>query len=219
MENPLFSPISLEDLLSGRNFIIYNQQLIFYHQELKQFVITSISPEKRYTSEDYMSLPESAPYQLIEGELVYMASPYSIHQEISINISTEIQNYVKKNKLGKVYYSPMDVHLDKENVYQPDILFISIKRSSIIQKFIFGAPDFVIEILSAGTEDKDRGAKMVNYGKFGVDEYWIVNLNQANIEVYHNTMGILIKKQVATRGDTIVSKAIQGFELKVEDVF
>ncbi len=215
----LFQPITLAKLLEGRNFVVYNQQLIFYHKELQQFVITSISPEKKYTVSDYMSLPERAPYQLIEGELIYMPSPFTNHQKISGNIYSEIRAYIKMKNLGEVYFSPLDVHLDDKNVYQPDILFVSIKRSSIINKFIFGAPNFIVEILSKSSESKDRNEKMVNYGKFGVDEYWIVNLNQENIEVYHNTLGILVHKQTAGKEDTIISLAINGFELNVSDVF
>jgi Uma2 family endonuclease len=215
----LFHPITLEELIGGRNFIVYHEQIIFYHEELNRFVITTISPEKKYTATDYMSLPEGAPYQLIEGELIYMPSPFTKHQKISIRISSKIFDFVDKNKLGEVYYAPMDVHLDKDNVYQPDILFVSIKRSSIIKKFIFGSPDFIVEILSTSTEEKDRNIKMLNYGKFGVDEYWLVDLNSDTIEVYHNTLGILVHQQTAGRGDTIASRAIAGFELNVNEVF
>jgi Uma2 family endonuclease len=215
----LFHPVNFEELIGGRNFIVYNEQIIFYHEELKQFVITNISPEKKYTATDYMSLPEGAPYQLIEGELIYMPSPFFKHQEVSSNLHRILSNYIYDNKLGKIVSAPMDVHLDDKNVFQPDILFISIKRSSIIKRFIFGAPDFVIEILSQSTEDKDRGKKMLNYGKFGVDEYWIVNLNSEDIEVYHNTMGVMVHKQTAGHGDTITSKAISGFELNVSEIF
>ena len=218
-QSALFQPITLEELIGGRNFIVYNGQIIFYHEELKQFVITTISPNKKYTATDYMSLPESAPYQLIEGELFFMSSPFFRHQDVSGMLYLKIANFVLENKLGKVAYSPIDVHLDDKNVYQPDILFVSIKRSSIIKKFIFGAPDFVVEILSSSTEGKDRNEKMVNYGKFGVDEYWIVNLNAENIEVYHNTLGVLVHQKTAGHGDTIESKAIDGFVLNVDEVF
>jgi Uma2 family endonuclease len=215
----LLSPITLEELIDGRNFIVYNKQIIFYHEDLKQFVITNISPEKKFTATDYMSLPEGAPYQLIEGELIYMPSPFFKHQKISGKLYRILSNYIYDNQLGEVVSAPMDVYLDEDNVYQPDILFISIKRSSIIKRFIFGAPDFVIEILSQSTEDKDRNEKMTNYGKFGVDEYWIVNLNSENIEVYHNTLGVMVHKQTASHGDRITSKAISGFELNVSEVF
>jgi hypothetical protein len=38
----LFHPITLEELIGGRNFIVYNEQIIFYHEELNRFVITTI---------------------------------------------------------------------------------------------------------------------------------------------------------------------------------
>jgi Uma2 family endonuclease len=60
---------------------------------------------------------------------------------------------------------------------------------------------------------------MLNYGKFGVDEYWLVNLNSDTIEVYHNTLDILVHQQTAGRGDTIASGAIAGFALNVNEMF
>ena len=212
-------PISLESLLRNKDFITIGEQILFFDKETGQYVITQISSDKRFTADDYAKLPYRAPYQLIEGELVFMASPYLNHQIISSKLVTLLNIYILKEKLGTLCHAPMDVHLDEENIYQPDILFVSIKRSSILSKFIFGAPDFVLEIISKSTENKDRNEKMRNYGKFGVDEYWIVNLKKENIEVYHNQIGIMIHQKTAEKGDSITSRAIKGFTLNVGDVF
>jgi Uma2 family endonuclease len=183
---PLITEISGEKILNGKLFQVIEGQILFYHHELKKYVITQISDEQDYIVDDYMQLPEKAPYQLINGKLIYMPAPFINHQLILNNINIEISLYVKLKKLGTVVISPCDVHFDKENAFQPDILYVSIARSSIIQKWIYGAPDFVVEILSEGTEDNDQNLKMKIYGKYNVIEYWIVDTENEQVEVYHN---------------------------------
>jgi Uma2 family endonuclease len=208
-----------DKILRDRPFVIIDEQILFYHKESKEVVFTQITDEQDYTADDYLQLPENAPYQLINGKLIYMAAPEDRHQEIAINLSTELQIFVKSHKLGKVRFSPYDVHFDKENIFQPDILFVSIARASIIQKKIDGAPDFIVEISSPGTEKINRNRKMKIYGKYDVIEYWIVSTEKEQIEVYHNKNHKMQLVQTASRSDKIISKAIKGFELEVEKVF
>jgi Uma2 family endonuclease len=48
----------------------------------------------------------------------------------------------------------------RRDVVQPDVVFISNARSEIVTETeIAGAPDLVIEILSRGTKNRDRGYK------------------------------------------------------------
>lgn len=206
-----------EELLDGQLFYIIGNQILFEHN--KQLVVSQISNKKEYTKDDYMLLPEGAPYQLIHGKLIFMASAKTNHQIISNNLSLEISIQVKKHKLGEILTAPMDVHFDKKNIFQPDLLFVSIKRKAIIKDWIMGAPDFVVEILSKSTEKRDRNQKMQTYGQYEVIEYWIVNLSAENIEVYHNKNKEMQLVQTAEKNNTIVSKAIDGFELDVAKIF
>ncbi len=59
---------------------------------------------------------------------------------------------------------------------QPDILFIAQERLDIVQeKFIAGAPDLIVEILSPSNWLDDRRDKYEVYEATGVREYWIVD--------------------------------------------
>jgi len=136
---------------------------------------TSLIDKKKYTYEDYLKTPEDKRYELIEGELLMTPSPITSHQRISRKIEFLIEKFVTENDLGEVFYAPYDVHLDDENVVQPDIMFISKGRSKIIgEKNLLGAPDLVVEILSESTAYRDLIQKKKLYAKFGVKEYWIV---------------------------------------------
>ncbi|MCP5502848.1 MAG: Uma2 family endonuclease [Leptospiraceae bacterium] len=205
--------------LGAMHFKIIDEQVLF-QDEKGDFVITCISSDKEYNEHHFELLPEMAPYQLIEGRIIFMYSPSFRHQQVSMNLSYLIKNFLMENPIGEVVTAPLDVRLDEKNVVQPDILFVSIRRSNIIERKIMGAPDFIIEILSTPRRDtlqciSTRGL----YGRFLVKEYWIVHPEEEWIEVYHNKAGIMWKQQTARAGDTITSKAIDGFQLDVAKVF
>ena len=145
----------------------------------------SVNTKIKFTYKDYKSLPESETkrYELIEGELITVPSPNFKHQSVSGNLAFILRGFVQKRNLGIIIYAPFDVHLG-ENVVQPDILFVSKKRSYVItEEEIKGAPDLVIEILSPATAERDRTYKKVLYARYGVSEYWIVDPGKKTIEV------------------------------------
>jgi Uma2 family endonuclease len=134
------------------------------------------SIQQRATVADYNQLPEGAKYQLIEGEITHMPSPSYLHQKIVGKIFVEIDLALRDKKKAEAVVAPMDVHLDEENVYQPDIFLYAVARAALMQDHGFqGAPDVVIEVSSKGTVFYDYNKKFRNYEKAGVREYFIVD--------------------------------------------
>ena len=133
--------------------------------------------KKCYTYEDYAKLPEGVRYQLIGGQLIMTPAPLIYHQEISKRLEYLLYEYGElRQKLGRVYYAPVDVYLEDVEAYQPDIIFISNTRIDIIKKEkIEGAPDIIIEILSPSTAYYDLVYKKEVYARHRVKEYWIVD--------------------------------------------
>ncbi len=89
--------------------------------------------ERSHNIKNYKLLPEGAPYQLIERKLITSPASSPGHQIISANLFKIISRYVDEREKGIVMYSPIDIHLDNENVYQPDIVFILKQRQEIIK--------------------------------------------------------------------------------------
>ena len=84
--------------------------------------------------------------------------------------------YAEEKEIGEVYTAPFDVYLDEHvNAVQPDIVFVSAAKLSIIDRYIHGVPDLIVEVLSDGNEDHDRIRKKALYERFGVSEYWIID--------------------------------------------
>jgi len=135
------------------------------------------------------------------------------------NLHLLIGAYVKRQKLGFVGLAPLDVHFDEENVFQPDLLFIANERMNILKKWVYGAPDLAVEILSKGTAKIDRTDKLEICGKYGVREYWLIDPNKQAIELYHLKGETLHLSQKIQKQGLIESIAVAGFSFELKDLF
>ncbi|MFO7845692.1 MAG: Uma2 family endonuclease [Balneolaceae bacterium] len=173
------------------------------------------------TYDDYRHLPDDGKqHQIIGGELYMTPAPTPYHQEISLNLASILNSYVKQHKAGSVYTAPIDVVLSMTDVVQPDLVFVAQKRLNIITKRnIVDAPDLVVEILSESTETIDRQEKMVLYEKHGVKEYWIVDPSEKAIEqnvLKENTFQLMA---TISGNQTLNSLVIEKFTFTADDVF
>ena len=142
--------------------------------------------EHRYTSEDYWNLPEGRRAELIDGQFYDMAPPSPMHQELVMELSATLRDYIKKNGGPcKVYPAPFAVFLneDDRNYVEPDISVIC-DSSKVDNRGYQGAPDFIIEIVSPSSQRMDYLTKLFKYRTAGVREYWIVNPLQRTVQVY-----------------------------------
>ncbi len=140
-------------------------------------------------AEDYFQLPEYEQHdliQLIDGEVIIGMPPILKHQAIVGEILFLLMMIARKNS-GKAFTSPVEVYLDEDNVFEPDVLYIKPDNLAITQqdeKRIVGAPNLVVEVLSPGTARFDRREKYQAYERHGVGEYWIVDPIHETIEVW-----------------------------------
>ncbi|MFN3479307.1 MAG: Uma2 family endonuclease [Thermodesulfovibrionales bacterium] len=177
-----------------------------------------LTKEKRLTTTYYKLLPEGAPYQLIEGELIMTPAPNPRHQIILGNIVERIRQFTKAS--GIVLFSPIDVYLDDENAFQPDLIFIFNARRGIIKEDgIYGPPDLVIEILSPSTAHYDLREKFGVYERSGVKEYWIVDPEINSVEVYFNENGHFSLSQKAERTGSVKSLILKDVEIALYEIF
>ena len=139
------------------------------------------------TLEDYYQLPDERRAELIDGVIYDMSAPTIIHQKISLEISVRLHAFISQKKGAcMVFSAPVDVQLDCDNktMVEPDVGIIC--DTSKIKRFgIYGAPDFVLEVISPSTKKRDYALKLSKYMEAGVREYWIVDFVQAKILVYY----------------------------------
>lgn len=183
-------------------------------------MVSPATEKKKYTYEDYLKIPDDVRYELIEGDLLMTPSPVPGHQRISGRLEFELRKFVAEDNRGEVFDAPCDVYLDNENVVQPDILFISKERLSIVgEKNIQGPPDLVIEILSESTAYRDLIQKKKLYARFGVREYWIVIPEEESIEIYLLRDNVFTLHKVFGKGDTLESLFLKGLKIDLQRIF
>lgn len=149
-----------------------------------------IRPES-YTYADYYSWPDEVRGELLHGRFYVsepVPAPHPRHQRIAGRLFTQIDPFFD-GKPCIAFLAPLDVRLpaagetdgQERNVVQPDIAVCD--RSKLDNRGCRGAPDWVIEVLSPSTGDRDRTLKRALYEWSGVPLYWIVSPHKRNFTV------------------------------------
>lgn len=137
---------------------------------------TLLRTPPRTMFELFESLPEGTRCEVINNTLIMSPSPLDAHQKILGKIFSKLFLVVEKNNSGELRIAPYDVHFDKENIFQPDIILIANNNTHLInERGFFGAPDLVIEVLSPSNARFDKKEKKNIYEKFGVKEYFLID--------------------------------------------
>ena len=144
-------------------------------------------PLPSITWRDVQQMPDDGNrYEAIEGDLYMTPAPTTRHQRVSKRLQYALDRILERPGLGEVFVAPYGVEFPAtgEGV-QPDIVFVARERYEMITEAgIVGAPDLVVEILSPSTAGRDRTIKLRLYERHGVREYWIVDPDEAAIDVW-----------------------------------
>ncbi len=145
------------------------------------------SQKKTHTIDEIYLLPSGKRAELIDGQIYDMAPPTRKHQLTAGELFTAIHNYIQlKGGACMPYIAPFAVFLNQDdtNYVEPDISVICDK-SKLTDKGCFGAPDWIIEIVSPGSRRMDYFTKLFKYSTAGVREYWIVDPDKNRVTVYN----------------------------------
>ena len=120
---------------------------------------------QRLTYQDYAALEGDERYELLDGELILVASPNRDHQSVSNTPGlTGCTHSSRRTISAGCTCAPFDVLFPDtdacaelaEAVAQPDIMFISREREHILTHAnVQGAPDLIVEILSPSSSTRD----------------------------------------------------------------
>lgn len=175
------------------------------------------------TYEDYLHFPnDGRRYEILEGEVYVSPAPTTKHQTVVGNVFARLLEFVKRKKLGRVFVAPTDVVLSRTNVVQPDVLFLSNERLSLLtERNVQGAPDLIVEVLSEFTEEQDRTLKPQIYARHGVKEYWLIDPDRETLEQYELDPESRELRHAATyqRDETLRSKLLPGLALRLTELW
>lgn len=138
-----------------------------------------------FTVDDYHALPDGERAELIDGQLIYMETPSITHQLIAGEVYRQIANFIyDHNGNCMPGIAPMGVQLDcdEKTMVEPDVLVVC-DPEKIKGRDVYGAPDFVLEVLSPSTAKKDIYTKSMKYRNAGVREYWMIDPENGTLDV------------------------------------
>ena len=174
-----------------------------------------------WTEADYYPLSERGRLvDLSDGNVEVIEVPTDFHQLILLRLSLALQLFVSQHKLGRVRFAPLPVRLWPGKIREPDLMFMSTAHVGRIGKY-WGVPDLAVEILSEGTEFKDRNIKRIEYEQAGVSEYWIIDPEALSVEILSRNEQTAGYDTAALLGQdaTLTSALFPGFSLALADLF
>lgn len=157
--------------------------------------------------------------EFIDGEVVVHSPVRLKHNLVTGALFKLLDTYVLQNRLGFVGIEKIMSRFTR-NDYEPDIVFFGKEKAAQFQseQTIFPVPDFIVEILSDSTEERDRGVKFTDYALHQVPEYWIIDPDTETVEQYFCEDGKYFLHAAIQNGD-IESRVVEGFRIPVRAIF
>ena len=177
--------------------------------------LSRVEVAERMTAQDFFRLaPEDRKAELIDGVMVMSPPPTDRHERLVGFLYTLIRTHCEEHELGEVRGSRTAVELADDQAPEPDVLFVAKERANIITNAgVLGAPDLVIEVLSASTAAYDRGSKFHAYENAGVRELWLIDpYGPAGTEFYQQ-QGNKLKPIMPDGAGIVRCTALPGFSL------
>ena len=138
-----------------------------------------------YTVDDYYALPDDMKAELIDGVIYDLSAPKTYHQFISGEIRAQLGQCIRSHGKKCMVFESVAVQLDcdEKTLLIPDVVLVC-DMDKVNERCIYGAPDFVCEILSPSTRKRDMSLKLQKYLEAGVSVYWMVDIKRKVIITY-----------------------------------
>lgn len=158
-------------------------------------------------------MPENARVELIDGDLIQMASEGGPH----IRYKVELNRWLVR-ALPEAYRLAPDatLRLAEDNAPEPDLY---VYPASLDEEDVRGPDTLLVIELSDTTQSYDLRRKAVLYARFGVREYWVVDLARRVVHV-HTAPSVGGYDTIAIMGyeDTLRPAALPELGLRLADL-
>lgn len=163
--------------------------------------------------------PNAERFEIIAGIRYELTpAPTIRHQKLITQIWYHL--HLSCHPQGTFLVAPVDVHLDENNIFQPDVIFVSNENEAIIKEtHIEGAPDLIVEILSPSTSVNDKSRKKTQYERHGVKEYWIADPIHSTIDQFILEKRVFHLHSTFVIGDTVISPLFPCISIHMGELF
>jgi Uma2 family endonuclease len=148
-------------------------------------------------------------YEYVNGELFAMTGGTIPHNDIALNLYTALRSLVKARGC-RINVSDVKVQVSPSSpYYYPDLIVSCDPRDRTARKFI-QHPILIVEVLSPGTESKDRGEKFRQYQAMpSLQEYVLIDSEKIAVEIYHRGEGRMWLYSPYQAGDTLTLSSLE----------
>lgn len=150
--------------------------------------------DRRLSFEEFLARTDEDEWtEWIGGEVRILSPASNRHQAITELLLTLLKMHVESKNLGWVRCAPFLMHLpDQDRAREPDLLFVTEEHQDRVhENRLEGPADLVVEVVSPDSVSRDRGEKFVEYEAAGVREYWLLDPQRRQAELYrlHDAAG------------------------------
>ncbi|MFJ9367194.1 Uma2 family endonuclease [Nocardia sp. NPDC101769] len=169
-----------------------------------------------YTVEDLHDLPdEGKAHELVDGWLIEL-SPSFRHDHLAKVLTRILERAAEDSGVDVYVQAPMDISTPS-GARKPDVALMSMAAARTVHdlglSLVPGRDvQLAIEIVSrgSGSEREDRGRKVIEYARTGIEQYWLVDFDpRPRIQIRRLNAGVY--------GDPIILE--EADVLEVSDPF
>jgi Uma2 family endonuclease len=157
-------------------------------------------------------------YEYVHGEILAMTGGTIPHNDIAINLLTLLLPQIRTQGC-RINMADVKLQIDTSGLYYyPDLIVSCDPRDRNARKFI-QFPKLIVEVLSPGTADKDRGDKFRDYQTIPtLQEYLLINSEKISAECYRRGEGRMWLYYPYARGDVIALESLD-ISLQIEQLY
>lgn len=181
--------------------------------------------------EEYLTYDDGTDnrYELVDGELVMVPLPTGDHSDVIDLLSKGIETAISltqqpwKVKRDVGVYIGVNPKTGRDRSRTPDLTVLTDTQWAVIKADKTRAavsrtpPLLVVEIVSPGSKKTDYDTKLLEYKKFGIPEYWIVDLKQQKVLIL-NLVNNDYQVSEFTSGAKIISSTLPSFNLTAQQI-
>lgn len=167
------------------------------------------------TFQEFLTQYDGKDYEWHMGEVVQKMTNNTQHNLIMGFLFQLLNLYLDMKSLGKVVLAGVPMYItDEQPAREPDLMVIlNANLGRLKEKFLDGAADIAIEIVSPGSATIDRGAKFVEFEAAGVREYWIIDPIRREALFYHLSDDGTYQRIDADNTGILASSVLAGFSI------
>ena len=185
---------------------------------------------EKLSIEQFMRLlDEERPFELVDGQIVYVAPTKFKHSKIAAKLMLALNNHAAEKRLGEAFIETTFILTDADDANWvrgsrvPDVLYIEANRLAQYEKTmpdwedkpLVLVPDLVTEIVSPTDSYSDIDRKVEGYLRDGVRMVWIIDPKRQRVNVVSSDSLLRLSTEDILKGKDVV----EGFEMPVAAIF